>query len=112
MINLFVVHNTLPPEVFEKILKYLSYKDLFHAQLICRRWKEIIDKGNVLKKALGNIPSLYSKAIYVHMCIFNFEHESRYLNFYLFHFLVTLRKNILHNHCWRKGTINERNLCS
>ena len=50
---LSIIHNTLPPEIVEKILKYLSYKEIFHAQLTCRRWKEIIDKGNLVKKALG-----------------------------------------------------------
>ena len=50
---LSIIHNTLPPEIVEKILKYLSYKEIYHAQLTCRRWKEIIDKGNLVKKALG-----------------------------------------------------------
>ena len=48
-----IIHEILPPEMVEKILKLLHIKDLCQAQLICRRWKEIIDKGNLVKKALG-----------------------------------------------------------
>ena len=45
--------NILPTEMLEKIFKLLSYKTVCQAQLICRRWKEIIDRGNLLKKASG-----------------------------------------------------------
>ena len=48
-----VIHDILPSEMVEKILKLLHIKDLCQAQLICRRWKEIIDKGNLVKKASG-----------------------------------------------------------
>ena len=47
------VGNILPPEMVEKILKLLTCRDICQAKLICRRWKEIIDKGNLVKKALG-----------------------------------------------------------
>ena len=43
----------LPAEILEKILNFLPYKEICQAKLISRRWKEIIDKGNVLKKAAG-----------------------------------------------------------
>ena len=52
-IGFSVTHGILPPEMVEKILKLLNIKDLCQAQLICRRWKEIIDKGNLIKKASG-----------------------------------------------------------
>ena len=52
-VRLSVIQDTLPPEMVEKILKLLHIKDLCQAQLICRRWKEIIDKGNLVKKASG-----------------------------------------------------------
>ena len=52
--RLSVIQDILPPEMVEKILKLLHIKDLCQAQLICRRWKEIIDKGNLIKKAAGN----------------------------------------------------------
>ena len=48
------VENTLPPEMVEKILEILSFKDICQAQLVCKRWKEIIDKSNLVKKASGN----------------------------------------------------------
>ena len=51
--RLSVTHDILPPELVEKILKLLKIKDLCQAQLICRRWKQIIDNGNLIKKASG-----------------------------------------------------------
>ena len=45
--------NILPTEILEKIFKLLSYKTVCQAQLICRRWKEIIVRGNLLKKSSG-----------------------------------------------------------
>ena len=48
-----VIHNILPPEILEKILKFLNYKEICQAQLICQKWKEIIDNGSLLKKASG-----------------------------------------------------------
>ena len=52
-LRLSVIEDILPPEMVEKILKLLHIKDLCQAQLICRRWKEIIDNGNLIKKASG-----------------------------------------------------------
>ena len=52
-LRLSVIQDILPPEMVEKILKLLHIKDLCQAQVICRRWKEIIDKGNLIKKASG-----------------------------------------------------------
>ena len=46
--------DVLPPEMLEKILELLNYKEICQAKLICRKWKETIDKGNLLKKAEGN----------------------------------------------------------
>ena len=47
------INITLPPEMLEKILKMLNFKDICQANLVCRRWNEIIVKGKVLKKASG-----------------------------------------------------------
>ena len=47
------VENILPPEVVEKILKLLNFKDICLANSVCRRWNEIIVKGNLMKKASG-----------------------------------------------------------
>ena len=48
------INIILPPEILEKILKLLNFKDICQANLVCKRWNEIIINGNVLKKALGN----------------------------------------------------------
>ena len=49
--NTSIILYMLPPEMLEKILNFLTYNEICQAKLISRRWKEIIDKGNVLKKA-------------------------------------------------------------
>ena len=50
-IKLCMNPKLLPPEIEEKILKLLNCKDVCQAQLICRRWNEIIKRGNLLKNA-------------------------------------------------------------
>ena len=45
--------NRLPPEMVEKILKLLNIRKICQARLICKQWKEIVVKGNLLKKASG-----------------------------------------------------------
>ena len=50
--------NILPPELLEKIFKLLNFKDTCQANLICRRWNEIIVRGNVLKTASGKTSTL------------------------------------------------------
>ena len=47
------VGNILPPEMVEKILKLLNLKEICQAQLVCKRWKDIIVEGNLVKKASG-----------------------------------------------------------
>ena len=47
------INIILPPEMLEKILKLLNFKDICQANLVCRRWNEIIVNGKVLKKASG-----------------------------------------------------------
>ena len=51
--NMSLILYMLPAEMLEKVLNFLNYKEICKAKLISRRWKEIIDKGNVLKKAAG-----------------------------------------------------------
>ena len=51
--NMSLILNMMPPEMLEKILNFLNYKEICQAKLISRRWKEIIDQGNLLKKAAG-----------------------------------------------------------
>ena len=49
------VENILPPEMLEKILKLLNFEDICQAQLVCKRWKNIIIKGNLVKKIAGKM---------------------------------------------------------
>ena len=58
--DMALIHNMLPTEMLEKILELLNYKEICQAKLICRRWKEIIDKGNLLKKVAGKIVDRYN----------------------------------------------------
>ena len=57
--QLSVINNPLPPEMVEKILKLLSYKEIYQAQLICKRWKQIIKNGNLLQKSSGKFPLIH-----------------------------------------------------
>ena len=45
----------LPPEMLEKILKLLKLKEICQAQLVCKTWKGIIVKGNLVKKVAGKM---------------------------------------------------------
>ena len=47
------ININLPPEMLEKILRLLNFKDTCQANLVCKRWNEIIVNGKVLKKASG-----------------------------------------------------------
>ena len=67
--------NSLPPELMERIFIPLTVKEIYNAQLICRKWKDIIDKGNLLNKASGNIFVTYEK---VH---FAYVYDSNYFPF-------------------------------
>ena len=49
------VENILPPEMVEKILKLLKLKEICQAQLVCKRWKDIVVKGNLVTKVAGKI---------------------------------------------------------
>ena len=51
--NAKISMNILPPEMLVKILKLLNYKDLCKAQLICKRWNDIIAK--LKRKVAGKI---------------------------------------------------------
>ena len=51
--NMSLILNMLPPEMLEKVLKRLKLKEICQAQLVCKRWKDIIVKGNLVKKVAG-----------------------------------------------------------
>ena len=53
------VENILPPEMVEKILKLLKLKEICQAQLVCKRWKDIIVKGDLVKKASGKTSTAF-----------------------------------------------------
>ena len=53
--NISLILYMLPTEMIEKILKLLNFKNICKAQLVCKRWKEIIIKGNLVKKVAGKM---------------------------------------------------------
>ena len=53
--NMSLILNMLPPEMLEKILKLLKLKEICQAQLVCKRWNDIIIKGNLVKKVAGKM---------------------------------------------------------
>ena len=63
-IRLSVNLDMLPPELLEKIFKFLHIKDICQTQKICRKWKEITVKGNLVKKASGNFLNYVVSAIF------------------------------------------------
>ena len=70
----------LPPEIIEKVLKFFTYEKIYQAQLVCRRWKDIIAKGNLLKRVAGKtfLFSLVSYFMYLfELFLFrkNFNHH-------------------------------------
>ena len=53
--NMSLILYMLPPEMVEKILKLLKLKEICQAQLVCKMWKEVIVKGNLVKKVAGKM---------------------------------------------------------
>ena len=53
--RLSAIQDILPPEMVEKILKLLNFKDICQTQLVCKRWKDIIVKGSLVKKVAGKM---------------------------------------------------------
>ena len=53
--NKSLILNMLPTEMLEKILKLLKLKEICQAQLVCKRWKDIIVKSNLVKKVAGKM---------------------------------------------------------
>ena len=49
------INYILPPELLEKILELLNYKDICQTQLVFKRWNEVIGKGSLLTKASGKM---------------------------------------------------------
>ena len=47
--------NSLPSEIVVRIFKLLNLTEICRAQLVCKRWKEIIENFNLVKEATGNI---------------------------------------------------------
>ena len=53
-IKMSVSCNSLPPEMVVRIFQHLNLTEMCRAQLVCKRWKEIIEKFNLVKEATGN----------------------------------------------------------
>ena len=49
------INIILPPEMLEKILRLLNFKDICRGNFVCRRWNVIIAKGNLVKKVTGKM---------------------------------------------------------
>ena len=44
-IKLSGINHMLPPELLEKILQNLNYKEIYLAQLVCKKWKIVAAKS-------------------------------------------------------------------
>ena len=87
--ELSIIHEILPPEIVEKILKLLDYSDIYQAQLVCRRWKKIIDLGNLAKKSHGKClkNTFFCIEIWMKSWFLNQSND--------------FRQDFWHNYCWR-----------
>ena len=50
-LRLSPIYETLPPEIFVKILKMLGYKSIKIARITCKKWKQIIDNFKIVEAA-------------------------------------------------------------
>ena len=50
-LKLSPIYETLPNEIFVKILKMLGYKSIKMAITTCKRWKQIIDDFKIVETA-------------------------------------------------------------
>ena len=54
-VKLSLVHDTLPTEIFEKVLKMLGYKSIKNALATCKRWKQIIDDFKIVEAVFSKL---------------------------------------------------------
>ena len=40
----------LNPDVLEQVFSYLSFRDLLAAELVCKKWKDVIDSRRIYKQ--------------------------------------------------------------
>ena len=52
-LELALIHEILPKEIFVKILKKLGYKSISFARLTCKRWNKIIYDFGLMKIAIS-----------------------------------------------------------
>ena len=52
-LELALIHEILPKEIFVKILKKLGYKSISFARLTCKRWNKIIHDFGLIKIAIS-----------------------------------------------------------
>ena len=50
-LRLAVIHDTLPTEIFVKILKLLDFNDILLVRGTCKEWKRTIDVFKLVKEA-------------------------------------------------------------
>ena len=50
-LKLSPIYETLPNEIFVKILKMLGYKSIKNALATCKRWKQIINDFKIVEAA-------------------------------------------------------------
>ena len=54
-LKLSLVHETLPNEIFVKILRMLGYKSIKNALATCKRWKQIIDDFKIVEAVFSKL---------------------------------------------------------
>ena len=59
-VDLPLVNKVLPTEMLKKILELLGIKSLCFAKLSCKRWKDIIDKFELINDILPTLECMFS----------------------------------------------------
>ena len=63
-LRLAVIHDTLPTEIFVKILKLLDFNNILLARRTCKDWKRIIDVFKLVKEAARKYSKKALKTIF------------------------------------------------
>ena len=56
-LELALIHEILPTEIFVMILKKMGFKSLGNAKLTCREWRNVIHSFGLREAAIGKFES-------------------------------------------------------
>ena len=66
------IHEILPNEIFEKILKNLGYKDIQSARNACVQWRKVVDGVKLMKIIKCKFDRIFSSQLDFFKFLFKF----------------------------------------